>query len=450
MTDGVKKIFVLDTSVLVHDPNCVYSFEDNDVVIPITSIEELDGLKSTHFNAREAIRVLNGLMETGSLQRGVELPGGGTLRVELNSQLSNIPKGLKHDIKDNRILSVAITLQKNEQKNKRDYKPVIMVTKDFNLRIKAGAVGLKTEDYKTDKVDLGSFYKGWVEHEVDTGAEINAFVKSGHLKLRKGEFLPNQFIILKYDRQSALGVYDAQKNEVRKLFIYPNREIPVFKSIKGENLEQQFALNLLLDDKIELVTMVGKAGSGKTLLALLAGLTKATEENKYKRILIARPIVTFGKDVGFLPGELREKLDPWMAPIYDNLEKIYGDDFHFAKSGPDIRYDNMRQQLEDQELLEVAALPFIRGRSIPRQYFIIDEAQNLTPHEVKTIITRAGDGTKIILTGDIWQIDNPYLDAESNGLSHVVDRFKGQPTFGHIMLEKSERSPLAELAAQLL
>lgn len=441
----MKKIFVIDTNVLLHDPNGIWQFEDNDVVLPIAVIEELDRFKKqpemTGRNAREVSRNLDQLRQKGHLTKGVSLDNGGTLRVALcdRETLTELPPALNGDSADNSILAVALQCKKQCEC------PVIVVSKDTNLRIKADALGLNAADYETDKIDVKELYTGSTEVMVD-GAKIQQFFEQGFLILER-KFLPNQDITLVDETNlshTALGMIEGDSNRIIPLIKLPKLGV---SNIQPRNREQRFALNLLLQDSIQLVTLVGKAGTGKTLLAIAAGLQKVADEKLYTRLLISRPIVPMGKDLGYLPGDINEKLTPWMQPLYDNFDLIFGT--HDRKNKPE-HWRRGHEELIELGILQIEPLTYIRGRTIPQQFLIVDEAQNLTPHEVKTIITRAGEGTKIVLTGDPDQIDNPYVDAASNGLIYVVERFKYEPLAGHITLSKGERSPLAERAAALL
>jgi PhoH-like ATPase len=438
----MKKIFVLDTNVLLHDPRAIFSFEDNDVVIPIVVIEELDkfkkGVDEIGRNARQISRILDEHRLKGKLSLGVKLDGGGNLRVELNHQSPAVLPGELIAAKaDNRILSTALNL-------KNDGLPVILVTKDTNLRIKADALGMTAEDYESDTIILDELYSGETELLVAPGA-IDDFYARGELQPADPKPFPNQFALLKNsanESQTALARFSKQKS----VFVPITTAKHGVWGITAKNKQQQFALDLLLNDDIRLVTLVGKAGTGKTLLALAAGLEKTIEARTFQRLVVSRPVFPLGKDIGFLPGDIEEKLRPWMQPIRDNLDFLVG-----SSGGPGrVKGKKDLQSLFDLGMIEVEPLTYIRGRSMPNQYLIVDEAQNLTPHEIKTIITRAGEGTKVVLTGDPYQIDNPYIDSESNGLTFVVERFKEEPIAGHITLVKGERSDLAELAATLL
>ncbi|HEY9814490.1 MAG TPA: PhoH family protein [Candidatus Obscuribacterales bacterium] len=441
----MKKVFVLDTNVLLHDPSAMLRFEDNDVVLPITIIEELDRFKKqpemTGRNARQVSRNLDALRQQGHLTDGIPLENGGHLRVALchRETLEALPPELEGDQADNAILAVAL-----EMKRQCDC-PVILVSKDTNLRIKADALDLRSEDYETDKVDVDDLYTGMAEVMVSAEV-IDQLYREGTIAL-DAKLLPNQAITLVDETNpshTALGLVDGLTGQITPLPKFPYAGI---SRIHARNREQKFAFELLLRDSVPLVTLVGKAGTGKTLLAIAAGLHKVADERLYSRLLISRPIVPMGKDLGYLPGDVNEKLTPWMRPLYDNFDLIFGNPSSVDKPG---HWRHGYEELSDRGLLQIEALAYIRGRSIPQQYFIIDEAQNLTPHEVKTILTRAGEGTKIVLTGDIDQIDNPYVDAASNGLTYVVERFKNNPLAGHITLYKGERSKLAEEASILL
>jgi PhoH-like ATPase len=441
----MKKIFVIDTNVLLHDPNAMLCFEDNEVVLPITIIEELDRFKkqidAIGRNARQVSRTLDSLSSKGSLTKGIILDCGGTLRVALCNPdiLKGLPAELEGDLGDNAILAVALELKK--QCNC----PVVLVSKDTNLRIKADVLGLATEDYETDKVNLDELYTGSAEVIVN-GEKLGQFFKQGFIIL-EGQFFPNQALTLVDEinpSHTALGIFE---QETGKIVAINKLSLGPISSISGRNREQRFAFELLLRDSIQLVTLVGKAGTGKTLLALAVGVYKTTLEHLYSRLLISRPIMPMGRDLGYLPGELKEKLNPWMQPLYDNLDLIFGTQ---DSSDKPRHWRRGYEELIELNLLQIEPLTYIRGRTIPKQFLIVDEAQNLTPHEVKTILTRAGEGTKVILTGDVEQIDNPYVDASSNGLTYVVEKFKEEAIAGHITLVKGERSMLAERASILL
>lgn len=450
-TDTTKKIFVLDTNVLLHDPQSIFKFQENDLIIPLVVIEEMDDQKRRQDevgrNARRVARTFDNMRSMGKLHEGVSTPGGGTITVELGDLSEDLPEDLLYGKADNRILGVALAY-----KNKYANRPVVLVTKDTYLRVKADAIGVIAEDYKTDNINVEELYTGEASLSV-TVDEINDFFQRGFLPWSGDKLNDNQFVTLTSNdggTNSALGRYNATRGQVVPL-LFGNKEV---WGIKGRNKEQRFALELLLDDSIRLVTLVGMAGTGKTLLAVAAGMQKVLDDNAYKKLLITRPIVPLGNDIGFLPGDKEEKLRPWMSPIFDNIEFI----MHGAKEGKKEKDEFNRPSniektiayLKDKGQLEMEAITYIRGRSIPNQYMIVDEAQNLTPHEVKTVLTRAGEGTKIILTGDPYQVDHPYLDSNSNGLTYVAEKFKDHALAGHITFTKGERSELAELAAEIM
>jgi len=440
-----RKIFILDTNVLLHDAQSLLSFQDNEVVIPLPVIEEMDRFKKdggeTGRNARQVARLLDILRARGVLTNGgVALENGGHLRVIFSgaSHLENLPPELRAATVDNQILALAL----EEQRRVRH--PVVVVTKDINLRIKGHAVGLHTADYETDKIAYDHLYSGTADLEVE-GELVDRFYRERKLPPPVDGLLPHQCITLRTrgrDQQSALGRLEPAEGQILPL-ADTLRDGPW--GIFPRNREQKYALELLLHPGIHLVTLVGKAGTGKTLLALAAGLHCVTETGKFSRLLVSRPVFPMGRDLGFLPGDVEEKLAPWMQPIYDNVDLLLRSEGTGA-----ARKKRGYQELKDLGVLEVEPLTYIRGRSIPRQLIVVDEAQNLTPHEVKTIVTRAGEGAKVVLTGDPEQIDNPYIDASSNGLTYVVERFKESPLAGHVTLTRGERSPLAEAASLLL
>jgi PhoH-like ATPase len=447
----MKKIFVLDTNVLLHDPHSIYAFEDNEVVIPAVVLEEIDSKKRNvdeiGRNARYVSRLLDEFRGKGHLHDGVDLDGGGSIKVELNHQCFARTKDLFGEMtNDNRILAVALNYHLEEQEkksHKKRSKPVVLVSKDTLVRIKADVMGITAQDYMTDRIVSSSeMYAGYVNLHVHPGI-IDEFYSNRWLPVSQLQldyrFRPNEFIILKDElgtTKSAVLRVNKEGKKLEPLFLSND---PVW-GITARNVQQRMALELLLNDEVPLVTLTGRAGTGKTLLALAAGLLKVEDEHKYKKLLIARPVVPMGKDIGYLPGEKDEKLRPWMQPVYDNLEFLFD-----TKKPGDI--DKILIGLGS---IQVEALTYIRGRSIPGQFIIIDEAQNLTKHELKTIVSRVGQGSKIVLMGDPEQIDHPYLDSASNGLTHVVERFKDESVSGHITLEKGERSVLAQLATELL
>lgn len=435
------KLFVLDTNVILHDSSCLRRFEEHDLAIPITVLEELDQFKrgngEIHFHAREFLRALDEL--TGDLisSAGASLgPELGNVRVVFNSALDpRLKEVFLSDGPDHRILNVALHLQSQEPT-----RPLILVTKDTNLRMKAKALGVTAQDYINDKAEsLDKLYTGKRVITDIPSEVIDRFYMDRH-EVPWEEVpglaapVPNESFVLKNGSKSALAMLRGTSHTLTRV------SKPTAFGITARNAEQAFALTALLDEDIRLVTLTGKAGSGKTILALAAGLEL---RQKYRQILLARPTVPLSnRDLGFLPGDLSAKLDPYMQPLFDNLAVI--------KQENDAERGQKVQELLENEKLKITPLAYIRGRSLQRVFFIVDEAQNLTPHEVKTIITRAGEGTKIVFTGDIRQIDHPYLDTLSNGLTYLINRMVGQPLFAHIGLEKSERSQLAELASDLL
>lgn len=437
----MKKTFVIDTNVLLHDPKAIFRFEENDVVIPIWVVEEIDKFKrevtEIGRSAREVSRELDNLRQKGQIATGVELETGGTLSISMERVDDSLPPTLNEKKADNLILGVALSLKKKKQK-------VVLVSKDTNLRIKADALGIEAQDYERGKIHFEEFYSGWKNLKVESSSLIDKIYAERKISIaeidKSLEVHPNQFFLLESldgSSKSALCRYD--NDGVLSLL----EDIKPIWGISPRNKEQRFALDLLLNDKISLVTLVGKAGTGKTLLAIAAGLYKVADEKSFKKLLVTRPIFPLGKELGFLPGELEDKLRPWMQPIFDNLELL----LHLTDSQ---KKTSPYKELSEHGILQIEALTYIRGRSIPNEYIIVDEAQNLTPHEVKTILTRAGEKTKVVLTGDPYQIDNPYVDASSNGLTYVAEKFKDLPIAGHITLTKGERSHLAEAAANML
>ena len=438
----MKKYYILDTNVLLHDPNAIKHFGDNEIIIPMVVIEELDNFKTSSDergkNARLIARELDALRQKGKLGKGIKLDNGGVLKVEFPKE-NKLPSQISFHKADNEILNVAYCYFR-EQENKTTKKPVIIVSKDTNLRIKAEAIGVEAQDYNADKINYSELYLGSREIEV-AASKIDEFYAQKELAL-KGEYYPNEFLILKSDdgsKKSAVGRVSLDGKLLKPL----SAQEPVAWGIKPLNKEQRFAMELLLDDRIDLVTLVGSAGTGKTLITLATGLKRTFDDENYRRLLVCRPIVPVGRDLGFLPGTMEEKLDAWMGAIYDNLSFLAG------KKNPEEGEEEVRY-LTNSGKLEIASVSHIRGRTLPKQYMIVDDAQNLTPHEIKTILSRAGEGTKVVVTGDPYQIDTPYLDTESNGLTYLVERFKGQKNYGHITFTKTERSTLADLAGKLL
>ena len=436
------KNYILDTNLLLHDPNSLLNFDDNHVVIPIEVIEEIDRFKRESSelgqNARQVSRMLDGFRGEGSLSEGVELPNGGKLKVAF--QKNGNGNGDSHIVNgnsvDNRILLLAAGIQKAQPKN-----PTILVSKDINLRIKADALGLQAEDYENDRVHIQDLYTGMIELSVGP-EKMAAFRANGELEVNGGKkYFPNEFCTL-------IDETNPKKAALTKVDATGTKLVPIIDcregvwGIKPRNREQHYAFDALLDDRVKLVTLMGKAGTGKTLMAMAAGLKRTVLDREFRRLVVARPTISMGKELGFLPGSLEEKLAPWMQPIHDALEML---------SDLNMGHDHRRSgDLMRSGAIVVEALSYIRGRSIANQFMVIDEAQNLTPLEAKTIITRCGSGTKIIFTGDPYQIDNPYVDSSSNGFNYIVSRFRDQAIAAHIELQKGERSELAELAANIL
>jgi PhoH-like ATPase len=433
------KNYVLDTNVLLHDARALYAFADNNVVIPIYVIEEIDTFKKDQSelgrNARQIARLLDEHRSgPGGLAQPQPLDSGGTVRVALAKKEIKNPS-LDSRVMDQRILEIALEVRDLDPKV-----PTILVTKDVNMRVRGDALGLLTADYEPERITIEELYPGNRELLVPPNV-IDEFYANGSVIIDAPGLHANEFLTLKSeDGKSALTRWD--KNVGKAVPVKKLRE--GVWGIKPRNREQHFALDLLLNDDIKLVTLVGKAGTGKTLLAIAAGLQKVTEEQVFSKLLVSRPVFPLGRDIGYLPGTIEEKLNPWMQPIYDNLELLLGLNKSDKKDGRSYA------ELVDLGFVEIEPLTYIRGRSLPQNYMIVDEAQNLTPHEVKTIVTRAGEGTKIILTGDPYQIDHPYLDSSNNGLTIVAERFKNEAIAGHVILTKGERSPLAELATQIL
>ena len=433
------KNYILDTNVLLHDPHSLLNFKENHVVVPIEVIEEIDRFKreSTELgrNARTVSRLLDGFRGDGSLSAGVSLPNGGKLEIAFHKN-GHDENGFNGNSVDNRILALAASIQKASPK-----KITILVSKDINLRIKADALGLQAEDYETDRVPLTDLYTGMSDLAV-SAEKIAAFRAKGEFALDSGKkYSPNEYFTLTDEanpKKTALAKVDATGTKL----------VPILDcregvwGIKPRNREQHFALDALLDDRVKLVTLMGKAGTGKTLIAMAAGLKRVINDREFRRLVVARPTISMGKELGFLPGSLDEKLAPWMQPIHDALEML---------SDLNMGHEHRRAaDLMRSGSIVVEALSYIRGRSIANQFMIIDESQNLTPLEAKTIVTRVGQGTKIIFTGDPYQIDNPYVDSSSNGFNYIISRFRDQAIAAHIELQKGERSELAELAANIL
>ena len=436
----MRKNFVLDTNVLLHDSNCLRAFADNIVNIPISVIEELDTFKKDQSelgrNARRIAREIDGYRETGNLREGVPLPGQGIIRVVLGK--SKLPPEFSVSRPmDDSILAAAVYLVETEPDV-----PVVFVTKDTNLRIRADALNIHAEDYDREGVDLAELFSGTVELDVEPEAIEAVFSEGGLAWTDLGvRLFPNQYVTL---RNKFLPTRTALGRVVGDRIENVQRQRNNVWGVSARNREQVFALDMLLRDDIQLCTLVGKAGTGKTLLAIAAGLQSVLDGENYRKLLVSRPIFPMGRDLGFLPGTVGEKLSPWMQPIHDNIDLLTN--LNLGKGSKLHTY----AELLSSGTLEVEPLTYIRGRSLPQVFMIVDEAQNLTPHEVKTVLTRVGHGTKIVFTGDPYQIDHAYLDSVNNGLTYLVEKFKHEPLAAHVTLAKGERSPLAELAANIL
>lgn len=434
-----RKTFVIDTNVLLHDPQAMMSFRDSEVVIPLPVLEELDSMKRQSDeignNARSALRTLDRLTRehSGDYLHGVTLPNGALLRLEGETapKIKEFPLPLSRFA--NQILQITLSLKKNNDK-------IVLVSKDLVMRVKSEALGIIAQDYENYKFSYRHLYRGYRELEVEK-KQIDLLLKDGSLPCDDLNLHPNEFCYLSCpEHSSAITVCDPKTRRLVQIE-QPERDI---WGVEPLNPQQSCALDLLLRDEVKLITLVGQAGTGKTLLALATGLQKVFDEGSYSRILVSRPIIPLGKDIGYLPGSKEEKLYHWMQPIYDNLEFLCQ-----SSNGPANGSETQKWIMESKKI-EMEAVTYIRGRTLPKIYIIIDEAQNLTPHEVKTVISRAGKGTKVILTGDPTQIDNPYLDRDSNAMTYVIGKFAGQPIFGNVFLDKTERSELAALAADIL
>ncbi len=433
----MSKTFVLDTNVLLHDENALESFGTNEVVITLDVLEELDHFKTRRDElgrmARHVVRQLDALRELGNLNDGVALDSGGRLMVRFGEKGDNLPPAMDRSIPDNRIIATALRLRDEESRD------VVFVSKDLNARVKSDTLGLKTQDYDRQRVDFDELWDGYRTVPLPSMA-IDEFYSASSIDAPAGMF-HNELALLQDEsnpKHTALGRFVAAEGQILPLRFEETRPW----KLRPLNLQQHFAIELLMDPDVRLVTLIGKAGTGKTLLALAAGLEQVAERQVYRRILVSRPIMPLGKDIGYLPGTKEEKLENWMEPIFDNLKFLVDPMLEGTEGKIDFLFE--------KEWIEVEAMTYIRGRSLPNLFIIVDEAQNLSPHEVKTIVSRAGHGAKVILTGDPYQIDNPYLDASSNGLTTLVERFKDQPLYGHVTLTRSERSDLASLAAELL
>lgn len=470
MNSGTLKNFVLDTNVILHDPQAITKFGISNVIIPIYVVEEVDNFKrqlnELGRSARLFSRFLDEYRVKGSLSKGVQMPSGGLLRV-MTAERKYLPQdgiASSQGAPDTLIMAVALRVQAEEPNV-----PCVFITKDTNLRIRANSMGLDSENYEERSFSIDELYSGAIELRVD-GDLIDELHQAREVTMAFSQnkeeknawdcpeltesaeesqklVYPNEYVRLidrNAESHTAMAKILPQQNKMVSLATMRSGFSSCW-GIKPRNLEQHYALDCLLDDNIKLVTLLGKAGTGKTLIALAAGLQKASEEQVYTKLLVARPIFPLGKDVGYLPGGIEDKLNPWMQPIFDNVEFLMG-----LNEDDKRRGRRSYRELIDMGILQIEALTYIRGRSIPNQYMIIDEAQNLTPHEVKTIITRVGLGTKIVLTGDPYQIDNPYVDVDSNGLSYVINKFKGVDIAATVTLSKGERSKLAEIASNLL
>jgi PhoH-like ATPase len=440
------KTFILDTNVILHDATCIHQFQENDIIIPLTVIEEIDhfkrGTQVINLNAREFARTLDSITGNGLFNGGVSLgKGKGMVRIAITKGLSPaIQEVFREDNADHRILSVAYDLNRASRRSKS----VILVTKDVNMRMKAKALSIPAEDYTTDRIrSIEALYSGKEVIEDVADDLLNALYQPPFevpadplVRSHSIEMMPNQYFILRSPNRSVLACYDPVSGHLRKV-----DKAPAY-GIKPRNAEQIFAIDALTRTNIPLVTLTGKAGTGKTLLALASAIHV---KKNYRQIFVARPVVPLSnKDMGYLPGDIESKLAPYMQPLWDNLKIIQN-----QYPEEDKQYQQIDQMIRDNKLV-IEPLSYIRGRSLQKVFFIVDEAQNLTPHEIKTIITRAGEGVKIVITGDLYQIDHPYLDAQSNGLSYLIDHFKDQWLYAHVNLEKGERSELAELASNLL
>ncbi len=444
---GEPKIYLLDTSVLLHRPEAIFSFGEHQVVIPVVVLDELDNFKrgsmEINRNARHVIGLFDDLRSRGPIFEGVALDHGGNLKVETDKGRDSkglLPKGFETNA-DNYILATGVGIKRDSPGKK-----VILVTKDINMRVKAEALGLLAEDYRADQlVEPSDMYTGHADvvvpqEMIDRIYKEKTISVNGAFSQDKKVY-PHQFLMLTSAESPSITALTRYDGESLELLKEPRHDI---WGIRPLNREQRYAVEVLLDDNIPLVTLAGKAGTGKTILAIAAGLQKVVNDKLYRRLSIYRPVVPMGRDIGFLPGTEQEKLTPWMQPIFDNLEFLLNEGDRKGRAPSKLDY------LIDSNVLDIKALTYIRGRSLPHQFIIVDESQNLTPHEVKTIVTRVGHGTKLVLTGDPYQIDSPYLDSTSNGLTHVVERFRGQKMAAHVTLVKGERSPLAELASTIM
>jgi PhoH-like ATPase len=433
-----RRKIVVDTNIILFDALAITKFQEADVHVPISVIEEVDRFKrdpgENGRNARQFSRFIDMLREKGTLASGVQLENSETyVFINTDYQMAGLPSEIEPTKADNRILATAMALQKQHPKHR-----VELITKDINLRIKADVLGIVAKDYEPEGLSTENMYEGYQELELAPD-KVDLFFREKKITVDV-KLQANQYVIMKNSanpNHSAIGRYNLKEKSVVPLVSGTNG----VWGIQARNVEQSFALDCLLNDEILFVSLVGKAGTGKTLLAIAAGLHKTLDEGVFQRLLVSRPIFPMGRDIGYLPGDIEQKLNPWMQPIFDNVEFLMGADKKAA---------GRAQELINQGMLNIEPLTYIRGRSIPKQYLIVDEAQNLTPHEIKTIITRAGRGTKVVLTGDVYQIDNPYVDSANSGLTYAVEKFKGHGIAAHVTLSKGERSELAELAANIL
>ncbi len=462
-TSATLKHFVLDTNVLLHNPKSIFLFDEHTVVIPLAVIEELDKFKKnndeTGRNAREVIRQLDRLRSKGHLFEGVRWnEDGGTIRIDrLDRGMESMPAGLDLDQNDNRILAIAYSLHRHGQRT-------IFISKDINARVKSDALGIRAEDFEADRIDADWLYTGFARIVVPGGVidelynerqipveKVEGYFRTDGPEGIKAEFTPvcNQYLILENETDDSHTGLARVLADTGHLIPVNGPRKPVY-GIMARNVQQIMALDLLLDDEVKLLTLIGPAGTGKTLMAIAAGMQKTLREEHFDKLLVARPIMPLGRDIGYLPGDKDEKLSMWMQPIFDNLAYLLSTRGSHMNDAESRSTEQRIDQLIMGGKIVMEPLTYIRGRSIPHQFMIVDEAQNLSPHEVKTIVSRVGDGTKIVLCGDVGQIDNPYLDASSNGLSYLIERMKGQRIAGHVTLLKTERSDLASLAAEIL
>ena len=466
-TKAAVRYYVLDTNVLLHNPDALFVFQDNHIVIPYPVLEELDAMKRREDdvgrNARTSIRSMDRLRGFGKLIEGVELAklgvrsGGATGRLSIDVEDHDRPPILSADKPDNRIIATAWALM-------RAGNPVVFVSKDLAARIKADSLGIRSEDFRNQRVDADRLYQGYMELKTSRDVIDDLYadrmlsldrledaltITTDDGETYKREITPNQYVMLADEMDEHHTGLGRRLTDTEHLIPVANQKKPTF-GIMARNVQQTMALDMLLDDEIKLVTLLGSAGTGKTLLAIAAGMTKVFQEERFDKLLVARPIMPMGRDIGYLPGDKDEKLGAWMQPIFDNLTYLLSTRGS-PNQAPESKTTEQRiEKLVADGRLVLEPLTYIRGRSIPHQFMIVDEAQNLTPHEVKTIVSRIGEGTKLILTGDIGQIDHPYLDQSSNGLSYTVEKMRGLGMVGHVTLAKSERSELASLAAERL